>query len=328
MFKRLIKRLTGRKPVGSDAAASVRAPQQASHAEPPQLITVYDVHGREIHITRAEWCEKMLLPQLQAKWNKPDELYSLIVGALNDDFVAEVEPASRHLMTIDPIVERGHVIRAIVLMNLGSLDEAECVLLDATTKVGETATILTNLAKVQDTRGEDHKAEATLWKALTLDPNQENGLGWWLARESERSGGADYVKALEKIRALPGSWRATLYLGRYRLAAGEVPAAIELFRSVLADSAQNHDVLLTISGDMGNAGKIAELVDLSEPYYDPAVHGPQVGLNLLQAYLHLGQLDKGEALLDRLYALDLPPFKQHLDAMAGQYQESRHQTVH
>lgn len=325
MFKRLIENLAGKRAGNATPAPAPAAPPAS--AEPTELITAYDVHGREIRITRADWRDSMLLPQLQANWNQPDELYGLVVNALNDGFVAEVDPASRHLITIDPIVERGHVIRAIVLMKLGLLDEAERVLLAAAAKVGETGTILVNLAKVQDARGDGHEADATLWKGLGLDPNQENGLGWWLAREHERGGDAGYVAALEKAGALPGSWRASLYLGQYRLAAGDVAAALGLFRAVLAQAAQDRDALLTISGELGNAGRIAELVDLAEPHYDPAVHGPQVGLNLLQAYLRLGRLDDGEALLDRLYALNLPPFKQHLDAMAGQYQERRRQTT-
>lgn len=324
MFKRLIESLTSKR-VGREAPAS--GPSAPAQAEPPDLITAYDAHGREIQIARADWRDRMLLPQLQAKWNQPDELYGLIVNALNDNFAAEVEPASVRLIAIDPNVERSHVVRAIVQMKQGSLDEAERVLRNAAAKAGETGTILTNLAKVQAERGDEQMVDVTLWKALTLDPNQENGLGWWLAREHERGGDAGYVAALEKAGALSGSWRATLYLGRHRLAAGDVAAALELFRTVLAQAAPDRDALLTISGDLGQAGKIAELVDLTGPLYDPPVHGPQAGLNLLQAYLHLGRLDEGEALLDRLYALNLPPFKQHLDGMADQYQELRRQAA-
>lgn len=325
MFKRLIQSLAG-KPAGPEQPVTARRHATPDDAQ-PQLITVYDVHGRELQVTRTDWRDKMLLPQLETRWSNPDELYQLIVNALNDGFIAEVEPASKRLMEIDPIVERSHVIRAIVLMKHGHFDEAERVLRDAAAKVGETGTILTNLAKVQDSRGDEQQADATLWKSIVLDPNQDNGLGWWLARERERGGDAGYRAALEQAAALPGSWRATLYLGRDRLAAGDTPAALALFRTVLAQAAQNRDALLTISGDLGNAGKIAELVELTGEYYDPAVHGPQVGMNLLQAFMHLGRLDEGEALLERLYALNMPPFKQHLDAMAGQYQECRRKTT-
>lgn len=329
MFKRLVQGLKG-KPSGSEATLEPAEPQVApadTTGKPDQLITAYDVHGREIRITRADWRDRMLLPQLEAKWNDPEALYGLIVNALNDEFIAEVEPASRRLLDTDPIIERSHVIRAIVLMKLGSLDEAERILMRAIGQVGETGTLLTNLAKVFDSKGDQDRADTTLWRALTLDPNQENGLGWWLARDQERNGEAGYVAALGKAAAIAGSWRPTLYLGRHWLAAGEVAQALELFRTVLASAASSGDALLTISGDLGNAGRITELVDLTEPHYEPSIHGPQVGFNLLQAYLELGRLDEGEALLDRLYALDMAPFKQHLDALAGQYQERRREAT-
>ena len=326
MFKRLINSLTGRR-AGNDASASAPAAPSAASSGSPGLITAYDVHGREIQIERSEWRDGVLLPQLQAKWGQPDELYGLILNALNDGFLAEVEPASRQLLAIDPMVERGHVVRAIVLMKNERLDEAGRVLLDAAAKVGETGAILTNLAKVQEARGEEKQAEATLWKAITLDPNQDNGLGWWLAREREKGGEAGYVLALGKVCALPGSWRAKLYLGRHRLASGDIAAALEQFRAALEHGAGNRDVLLAITGDLGNAGRLVELVDLAAPAFDPAVHGPEVGLNLAQAYLQLGRLDEGEELLDRLYALKLSPFKRNLDAMAGQYQERRRQAT-
>lgn len=329
MFKHLIQGLRG-KPSGSEAtrpSAELQVASAGTPDKPDQLITAYDVHGREIQITRVDWRDKVLLPQLEAKWNDPEALYGLIVNALNDEFIAEIEPASGRLIEIDPVIERSHVIRAIVLMKLGPLDEAERILTRAIGQVGETGTLLTNLAKVFDSKGDQDRADTTLWRALTLDPNQENGLEWWLARNHERNGDASYVAALEKAAAISGSWRPTLYLGRHWLAAGEVPQALELFRTVLALAASSPDALLTISGDLGNAGRIPELVDLTGSHYAPAIHGPQVGFNLLQAYLQLGRLDEGEALLDRLYALNMAPFKQHLDAIAGQYQERRREAT-
>lgn len=48
--------------------------------------SAYDAHGRELQITRD--------------------------NALNDGFAADVEPGSCRMLEIDPIIERGHVIRA------------------------------------------------------------------------------------------------------------------------------------------------------------------------------------------------------------------------
>jgi tetratricopeptide (TPR) repeat protein len=327
MFKRLLQSLTGKKT--SAGPATVTRPVKANVlGEPgPELITVYDVHGREMQIPRAEWLEKVLKPELRAKWDQPDSLYQLIISALNDGFAIHLDEASARLLAIDPNMERGHVVRGIVLLKLDRLDEAERALRAATAKLGETGTLLTNLAKVQVAKGNSARADATLWKAITLDPNQDNGLAWWVARERERGGEAAYVAALEKVAALPGSWRAALWLGRQQLKDGDVAGAIDRFRRVLAHGAYDPDTLITISGDLGNAGHIAEFVELVAPHYDPAVHAPQAGLNLLQAYLRLDRLDEAEALLDRLYALKMPPFKQYLDDMAKELQDRRREVT-
>ncbi|WP_367345261.1 tetratricopeptide repeat protein [Stenotrophomonas bentonitica] len=322
MFKRLMQALGGKpdsSPRLSDPAHDAPGEGEEGH---PQLITVYDAHGRELQVTRADWRDRMLLPQLQAKRDQPDALYQLILQAISDGFLADVESASIHLMDIDPNVERGHVLRAIVLMGKERWDEAERVLRNAIAKVGETGTVLTNLAKIQVGRGDSPQADATLWRAITLDPNQDNGLGWWLARERERGGDAGYEAALQKAMALPGSWRAWLHLGRQRFADGDIPAGLVAFRAVLESAGDDSEVLATISGDLGNAGQIAELVSCTEPYYVPERHDPKVGMNLVQAYLHLDRLKQAEALLNRLYALDVPPIRQHLDMFQTRLQES------
>lgn len=324
MFKRLMQALggkperTARKPVHAQETSG-----QGDEAR-PQVITVHDAQGRELQVTRADWRDRVLLPQLQAKRDQPDELYQVILQALDDGFLADVESASIRLVDIDPNVERGHVLRAIVLMGRQRWDEAERVLRNAIAKVGETGTLLTNLAKIQEGRGETREADATLWKAITLDPNQDNGLGWWLARERERGGDAGYEAALQKAMALPGSWRALLHRGRQRIADGDIAAGLAAFRTVLERAGNDSEVLGTLSGDLGNAGYIAELVELTAPRYDPLRQDPKVGMNLVQAYLHLGRLDEAEALLHRLYALDMPPIRQHLDRFDARLQESRH----
>lgn len=328
MFKRFIQRLTG-KSTPKDTAPAARPGQEAAAEAPvpPAMITAYDVHGRELQVSREDWRERMLLPQLQANWSEPDALYGLIANALADGFLAEVEPASRQLLAIDPGIERGHVVRAVVLMESGRLDEAEQVLRDAIGKIGESGILLSNLAKLQSRRGDEYQASATLWRAITLDPNLDNGLAWWAARKREQGGDAAYAAALEKAASLPGSWRPQLWLGCHKLAQGQTEAAIDLFREVLASGDFDAGALTTISGDLGNAGQIEEMVELIAPIYDPQVHAPQAGMNLLLAYLHLGRLDEGEQLLERLYARDIPPFKQQLDDMAQRYQDRRGATA-
>jgi hypothetical protein len=133
--------------VRRDFSTASTATSAVAQPADKQLITVYDAYGREVQITRTEWRDKMLLPNLQLKWNEPGELYSLIVSALNDGFASDLLPAAQRLVEIDDMAERGHTIHGIVLMKNGLLDDADRTLRAGMAKLGETATLLTNLAK-------------------------------------------------------------------------------------------------------------------------------------------------------------------------------------
>ncbi|WP_172203095.1 lipopolysaccharide assembly protein LapB [Niveibacterium sp. COAC-50] len=317
MFKRLLSALTGKK----NAAPTTQetTPADASPAE-EQLITVYDAYGRELKITRNEWREKMLLPNLEKQWNNADELYRLILTALDDGFAADVVAASRRLTEIDGTPERAFTIQGIVLLKTGQLDAAEAAFKTGVQKVGETATLLTNLAKVQAERGAHEQAEALLWQALLKDPNMENGLLWWAAIHVDREGDAGHLRALQAVADLPGSWRAQLWIARHHLDAKELDSARRLYEEVLAGGQFDAQSLMMISGDLGNHGHIELMLDLLGPVFDAEKHDPRAGLNLLQACVHLARVNDGEALLARLYALNLAPYKQHLDRFANELQ--------
>jgi hypothetical protein len=159
MLKRLLGSLTGKSSLTEPTTVTRINTASPAVAAPVEPITVYDVHGREMRITRAEWIEKVLKPQLRDKWEDPEALYSLVVNALNDGFTVEVEDASAQLLAIDSSIERGHVVRAIVLLKLDRFDDAEHVLRTAIADIGETGTLLTNLAKVQHAKGETTSSE-------------------------------------------------------------------------------------------------------------------------------------------------------------------------
>lgn len=317
MFKRLIDSLTGKKepqPASTKSAPSVDTAK-------PELITVYDTYGRELKITRSEWREKVLEPNVRSSWNDADKLYSFIVSALNDGFVAEMGDASARLLDIDASVERSHTIRGIVLMKTGDIDAAERIIHAAISEIGETGTLLTNLAKVEVDRGLQQKADETLERAIQLDPNMENGLGWWLTIQKERRGDEAYVAALKQASQIPGSWLPQLWLARRYLEGGEPAPAIVLYKSVLQTGGFNNDALMMISGDLGNNKQIPAIIELVSPVFDPNKHDPRAGFNLLQAYLELKQRKAGEALLGQMYALNMAPYKQHLDRFSAEFQK-------
>lgn len=324
MLKRILSALGGKK--ASPKASSEIAPV-APTLEAKELITVYDAYGREVKITRSEWRDKVFLPNLQQKWNEAGELYNLIVSGLNDGFAADLLPATQRLLEIDDNPERSHAIRGIALMKSDQLNAAETVLRDGMAKAGETGSLLANLAKVFAGRGNQVRAEEILWRSIQVDPNLENGLLWWVAIQRERGGEAGYVQALRSAAELPGSWRARLWLARHHLERKEVETARALYAEVLAGGLFDGGSLMMISGDLGNNGQIPMLLELIGPIYDEHKHDPMAGLNLLRACQELGKADEGEALLTRMYALGLAPFKQHLDQFAQAFQEMRKRTA-
>lgn len=318
MFKRLLSSLRNK-----------NQPADTAPDEPAQereMIVAYDAHGQEMYIARNEWREKVFLPDLEKKWDDADALYTAILMGLKDAFASDLVAAAERLVDIDSNPERSHTLHGIVLMKTGQLDVAEQTLRQGIDKSGATGTLLTNLAKVFSERGEDKQADDTLWQAIQTDPNLDNGLLWWASIQRERGGDEAYIEGLRSIAAMPGSWRAQLWMARFYLEHNETDKARGLYDEVLSGGRYDSDALYMISGDLGRNGEIPLLISLVAPHYDVQKHDPMAGINLLQAYLEQDQTEQGLKLLNQLYALNFAPIKQHLDYYRQAFEEKRRQT--
>lgn len=293
----------------SKSAAQASTDQSpAAPGNDASLIRVYDKYGRALQITREQWRTSVLPGSLQAAWNNPDHLYNVIVSALRDGLRSEIVDAANHLFKIDPDATRGACVWGIVLMEEERLGEAENIFRMFIAKHGEVGVVLTNLAKVYAKRGDDLKVEETLWRGLELDPNQENGLAWYEAIHRERGGEEAGLAAYRRVAAMKGSWRAQLWLARAALRAQQLQSAVSLYRETLARAPRPvpADALMQIGGDLGNAGHLREILQLVQPHFDVAVHGIEVGNNLIKATLDLGSIEAARAILEQLYAQRRP----------------------
>ena len=267
-------------------------PVKNPSTHPGDFIKFYDNTGREMLIEKEEYRTKVLPTNLQKVWDKPEELYNWVVGALKDGFHKDVLAASEQLFKTYNNQERRHVIRAVVLKLNGFLDEAETILRTHIEKNGETSTAALNLAQVQAQKNNMEQAEKTLWRSIELDPNNLQAIIWWVAIQRERDQEKGEHEALGRIGQLPGSYRAHLWIGRIALEKKNLDIAKRCFSYVLSHGGQDHsDVLMTISGDLGNSGFINEIIEIIAPIYEPKKHGPQTGCNLLQAYLETKRHD-------------------------------------
>jgi tetratricopeptide (TPR) repeat protein len=283
-------------------------------AQDPNMIRVFDAYGRELFIPKEEWRKSLLPEMLRSNWNKPDALYNIIISALNDGFRSDVIAAAEQLYKIDPQPLRAACIWGIVLMEEGRLDEAEKVFRDFMAKHGESGVILTNLAKVYSHRKDEARAEEILWRGLQLDPNQDNGVGWYEVMHRECGGDAAGEEALRRIAAIPKSWRAQLWLARAALQRRDLARALSFYQESLAAAGQPvpHDLLMQMSGDLGKAGHLIEMLNLTEPRFDPAFHGLMVGNNLIKAMSDLGQIEPARMIVQQLFAQNRPDWKQTL----------------
>jgi hypothetical protein len=110
---------------------------------------------------------------------------------------------------------------------------------------------------------------------------------------------------------------ARLASAREKLDAKDLPAALAIYDEVLASSGDRADVLVTISGDLGSTGNIPEIIDLVAPRYDALRHGPATGINLLQAYLAVGNADAAQHVLDILFSLRRPELEGRLHGFSN-----------
>lgn len=276
------------------------------------VIRVYDQFGRKVEVGREAWRRDVLLPNLQAQRDNPDALYELVVTALDDGFEQDLLEPARHLAATDPQPRRGAAILAAVLLALGDAQGARELLENAIARHGRDPYLLANLARAHAALGDEARAIQLIWESLALDPNDEATLGWLIAR-LQSQGGAAVHAAFARAATLPGSWRAQLWLARLALDRGDVAEATRLYEEALARAGSAPaDLLVQMSGDLGNRGQAALLIRLTQPHFDIALHGLLVGNNLLRAYVELGRFAEARKLLEQLYALQRPDWREHL----------------
>jgi len=293
---------------------------EASQDFSPQdeMIQMYDASGNQILILKTEY-RKSVLPKAfdNAKAN-PDELYNLIVMALQDGFSEECIMPARLLFAMESDKERAPTVLGIVLMKNNQLNEAEEVLKKYLLENGDSGVVLTNLAKVFAEKGEAEKSLQTLWQALTVDPNQGNALDWWAAIHREKEGEDGFYRAVELVAQLSGSWRPQLWLARRLLQEKKIDSAIAIYRRVLQDAPEQGDALMMISGDLGNTGYLLQMLEMITPIYQPEKHGYMAGWNLIHACLKIGEKEKGLELCDEIEKLQRYDLKQQVGQLREQ----------
>lgn len=273
--------------------------------------------GQKVLLPRTTYRSEVLPRTLHDCWDKPDELAFTIQNALAEGFYSEVEEAAKRLVDIDDIPERAICLYGIVLIHTQRYSEAEQCFFDYLRAHPSAPYVLTNLAKAQDFLGKKVESLITLEESISLDPDQENALSWWIhikVEEFESQGlihKQAHLNALELANNRFGGWRSMLWLGEYYADAKDKVTARKYYEAVLKEE-WGPDALTSISGTLGRNGFAEDAIELVIPCYDPQQHDVMTGINLLQAYLELKQISEGQLLLKQLLDIQHPGLQEQL----------------
>jgi tetratricopeptide (TPR) repeat protein len=290
-------------------------PEDPDPASDPNLIKVQDEYGRERFVSRQQWRDSVLMEDLEQHRDHPDALYNVLAQALQAGFAADIVGYAEHLYQTDPITVRGATLLANAYLSLGRLDDAQQVLEAHTAEHGKDAAVLTTLAKVFTLRQDESRAVALLSQALELDPNQEHAFAWYAALLRQRHDEDSEADAYHKIAELQKGWRARVMMARDALQQKDFSTAESLYQEALALAGElvPSDLLMQMSGDLGNNGYLTDILRLVAPHYRAEYHGLQVANNLIMAHVELGHLDQARELMKQLYDQRRPDWKENLD---------------
>lgn len=272
-------------------------------------IRATDSYGRDVEVPREHWRTVVLPSQLQQAWFDPARLWRVIMDAHGDGFSEELREPSARMLEIDPDVERSHVLRAVILLGLGNREAAENILYRAESRIGATARILLQFARVHAAWKRTDKVKDHLWRALEKDPNLHEALSWWTDLHEAP---AQKREALLRIAALQDSWAALLYLARLHLDNNEQAAALDCYERILQQAPSDSDALISVADELEARERWQDLAHLVAPRYSVARDNARIGVHLVRAYLKLEMAVPGLPLLEELFGLGIPALSQVL----------------
>ena len=306
-------------------AAAPAAAAAADKTEPPAFVEATDAFGRRVRLPREEY-KKNVLPELvKAHNNDPERLVAVILQAVRDGMAGEVIAAANRLTVVDKDVDRALSVLGVVLRDAGELDAAESTMKELLQKRPDSPNARVGLAMIAEKRGLVSRAEELLWEALQKDCNHADAVHCLLQLRHRAVGDSGYRAEIEKIAALPGSWRAQLWLARLALKDGRTDEAKTIYRDVMARAGSESDALVMASGDLVSGHHHALLKELIVPRFQPGRHHPHVGLALLHHFLQTQDVSAGTALLHQMHlhyghlvAEPLQPFTGEFDRIRMQ----------
>ncbi len=244
-------------------------------------IFYYDEFDRKIEVSKKEWVEEVLYPNIKASWEDVDLLCDVILDAFSKKVYEETKDACLRIYSIDTNDERKANILGVYYIKTKNYDEAISLYERYLTNARPTETIYLNYAKALEIKNQIDKAENNYLKALKINPNSEVGLNNYLKILKNRNK-QEYFNNLIELANIEGAWRSKLRLSTDYFRTGDKAEGNKYLLKALKESNYHMEVMALASGIYGMNGFYDEFEKNIIPVFNPEKHGAYTTLNVLE----------------------------------------------
>lgn len=262
-----------------------------------EFVTFTNEFGHSIDMSREDYQKKIIPHNLDLYWDQKEKLRDFAMELVKEQFHEQAAVAADRLLELYGPIESALIFRSVVHMQAREFDRAKAILTDCLERFPSSGTACTNLAKVYAFEGDEAKAFETLNTGLHKDPNQENGLNMYV--ESFLSGGRkeELKERLKALAGVEGAWRPQLHLARVALTEENLLKAMHWYDQAIEGAKDRFEVVMTVTGELGQAGYVYQLIQICEKYWSPDFPFPYAGFNYANALIATDQKEKAIAIL-------------------------------
>lgn len=261
------------------------------------FVTFTNEFGQSVQMSREDYQKKVIPGNLDKFWDNKEKLREYAMELAKDQFNEQAAIAADRLLELYGPIESALIFRAVVHMQAREFERAKTILINCLDRFPASGAACTNLAKIYGAEGDEAKAFEMLETALFKDPNQENALNLY-AQAFIAGGKKDELRRrLETLAAKEGAWRPKLHLARVALSEENLLKAMHWYKQAIAGSSDRFEVVMTVTGELGQAGYVYQLIQICEEYWQPDFPFPYAGFNYANALLATDQKEKAIAIL-------------------------------
>jgi len=265
-----------------------------------EFVEFTNEYGQRIEMPRGDYQTKIIPHNFELYWDNREMLRQFAMELVRDQFYEEAGKAADRLLELYGPIEAALIFRAVVHMHAGEIEEAKQLLVYIIEQFPNSGTAFTNLAKIFVYEDNHQKAFEALEVGLDLDPNQENGLDWYVSVFMDHGEKESLLERLKRLAEKEEAWRPQFIMGRLALNDGNLLQAMKYYQESLQRSAGNEELLMNITGELGQAGYVYQLIQICEQYWSPTLEYPYVGFNYANALLATDEKAKAIQVLQQM----------------------------